>query len=269
MRIMSCFLPPTGGTVTVDGLDAYRDSLEIRRRVGYLPENIPLYPEMRVCEYLSFRASLKGLRGRQRRRRVTWVLECCGLADSRRRIVDHLSRGYRQRLALADSLLAEPEVLILDEPTLGMDPNQRRQIREVIQGLAGRHTIVLSSHILSEVEKVCDRVLIMRRGRIAASDTPENLMGLLGRSPQVETEIQGPFEAVVERLRGIPGVREVCGTTGSEWHRLTIAGDPGSDVRAQVFRTAAQNGWMLRELRARWGSLEDVFVAVTEENGDA
>ena len=174
MRILACYLPATGGAVNVAGYDVFRDSIEVRRRIGYLPENVPLYPEMRVDEYLNYRARLKGVPPKKRRKRVDEVKGLCGLKDVGRRIIGQLSKGFRQRVGLAESMVHDPDLLILDEPTIGLDPNQIRQVRELIKGLAPRHTILISTHILPEVEMTCQRVLIIHRGRIVASDTRSN-----------------------------------------------------------------------------------------------
>ncbi|MFH0880059.1 MAG: ATP-binding cassette domain-containing protein [Lentisphaerota bacterium] len=194
MRILSCFQPASGGSVTVAGFDVLTQSLEVRRKIGYLPENVPLYPEMRVDEYLRYRARLKGLPGRKIRLRCDAVKSLCGLEEVGRRIIGHLSKGFRQRVGLADCLIHEPELLILDEPTIGLDPNQIRQVRTLIHDLAQDHTILLSTHILSEVEMTCQRVLIINEGRIAASDSPENLRSLLQGTVQVVAEMRGPGE---------------------------------------------------------------------------
>src|SRR5581483_12110384 len=188
MRILSCYMPATSGTVRVAGLDVFKEADEVRRRIGYMPENNPLHPEMRVREYLKFRARLKGLGWRRSRERVDVVLEQCGLTDVSRKIIGHLSKGYRQRVGLADALVHEPELTILDEPTIGLDPSQIRAVRQMIKDLAKRHTVLLSSHLLPEVEMTCRRVLIMREGKILADDTPENLEKGLGRHGQLIAE---------------------------------------------------------------------------------
>src|SRR5580693_10567819 len=192
MRILSCFMPATSGTARVAGFDVFHQSDEVRRRIGYMPENNPLYTEMRVREYLKFRARLKGLRWRRSRERVTTVMEQCGLTDVGRRVIGQLSKGYRQRVGLADALVHEPDLVILDEPTIGLDPNQIRSVRQLIKQLGGKHTVLISSHILPEVEMTCNRVLIMREGRILAADTPENLEKSMGRSGHIIAEIAAP-----------------------------------------------------------------------------
>src|ERR1700744_2149192 len=192
MRILSCFMPATSGTARVAGFDVFHQSDEVRRRIGFMPENNPLYPEMRVREYLKFRARLKGLGWRKSRERVDTVMEQCGLTDVGRRIIGQLSKGYKQRVGLADALVHEPDLIILDEPTIGLDPNQIRSVRTLIKSLAGQHTVLISTHILPEVEMMCGRVLIMLDGKVLASDTPENLQRRMAGGSQVIAEIAAP-----------------------------------------------------------------------------
>src|SRR6516225_9168895 len=193
MRILSCYLPATSGTVRVAGLDVFRDSEEVRRRIGYMPENNPLHFDMRVREYLKFRARLKGLGCKQSRQRVDSVLEQCSLTDVGHRIVGHLSKGYRQRVGLADALVHEPELIILDEPTIGLDPNQIRSVRQLIKSLANNHTVLISTHILPEAEMTCNRMLILYEGKILAADTPDNLQNLMTGNNHVMAEIAAPL----------------------------------------------------------------------------
>src|SRR5580658_2394421 len=187
-------MPASSGTARVGGFDVFHQSEEVRRRIGFMPENNPLYPEMRVREYLKFRARLKGLGWRRSRERVATVMEQCGLTDVSRRIIGQLSKGYRQRVGLADALVHEPELIILDEPTIGLDPSQIRAVRELIKLLGRRHTVLISSHILPEVEMTCNRVLIMRKGRILAADTLENLRNSMGQNGHFIAEIAAPLE---------------------------------------------------------------------------
>ncbi len=266
MRILSTFLPATGGTVTIGGLDVFRDSLEVRRRIGYLPENVPLYPDMRVIEYLRYRARLKGLWGRRMNARLDEIMSRCGLSDVRTTIIGRLSKGYTQRVGLADSLMHEPDLLILDEPTIGLDPNQIRHIRNLITSLAQRHTVLLSSHILPEVEMICQRVLIIHKGRIVASDSADNLVRLMKGNLQIVIEIQGPREDVENRLKGISGVAGLTCEEAGEWHRFTCSCDSGMDIRAELFKMASANNWTVRELRVEKRNLEDVFVKLTAED---
>ena len=204
MRVLSGFMPASSGTVRVAGLDVFHDSVEARRHIGYMPENNPLYPEMRVREYLKFRARLKGLGGRHARERVTTVMEQCSLTDVSRRIIGQLSKGYRQRVGLADALVHEPDLVILDEPTIGLDPQQIRSVRTLIKSLGGRHTVLISTHILPEVEMMCGRVLIMFNGRVLASDTPENLQRRMAGGSQVIAEIAAPIEALHAAVESLP-----------------------------------------------------------------
>jgi ABC-2 type transport system ATP-binding protein len=266
MRVLSCFLPPTRGTVTIAGLDIVKDSIEVRRISGYMPENVPLYLDMRVHDYLRFRAKLKGLSGMRRRDRVNDVIEHCGLTEVARSIIGRLSKGYRQRVGLADSLISDPQLLILDEPTIGLDPNQIRHVRTLIKGLSQRHTVLLSTHILSEVETLCDRVLIMHNGHIVASDTPNHLVDLLKSAVCFQAEMKGPIDEIIRQLRAIKGVTTVSGAVEGDWNRLTIKCDQGCDARADIFTTASANQWPLRELTSMPGkNLEDVFVEMTKE----
>src|SRR5215471_19722178 len=198
MRILSCYLPATSGTVRVAGLDVFNQSAEVRRRIGYMPENNPLHVEMRVREYLKFRGRLKGLGRRESRQRVDVVMEQCGLTDVSRRIIAHLSKGYRQRVGLADALVHEPELIILDEPTIGLDPNQIRAVRQLIKGLANTHTVLISTHILPEAEMTCNRMVIMYEGKILAADTPENLQQLMSSRSQTIAEIAAPESELQE-----------------------------------------------------------------------
>jgi ABC-2 type transport system ATP-binding protein len=265
MQILAGYRAPTGGRVTIAGLDALNDSVEVRERIGYMPESVPLYPDMRVNEYLKFRGRLKGLYGGRLRTRVQEVMALCGLDEVRRAIIGNLSKGYRQRVGVADSLVHEPEVLILDEPTIGLDPNQIRQIRSLIRGLAGRHTVLLSSHILSEVEMICQRVLILHRGRMVAADTPANLGRLLRGHGRVVAEIRGPPDEVARKAAELPGAARVACETEGAWTRLTLEPETGEDLREGVCRMAAEAGWPLRELRAEKPNLEDVFVEITRD----
>lgn len=267
MRILSCFMPPTAGTLTVDGLDILTHSVDVRRRIGYLPENAPVYPEMRVAEYLRFRGSIKGLRGSRLRHYVDDAITRCALNEVRDRVIGRLSRGFVQRVGLADSLVHRPQVLILDEPTLGLDPNQIRHIRYLIKGLAPRHTVLLSSHILSEVENVCDRVLIISEGKIVASDTPRNLVGLLRGNPRITAEIRGPRDEIRRGLGAMEGVIRVTVEEDGSWNRVTCECEPGRDVRERVFVAAKISGWGLRELGEVQGRLEDVFAEITSAQG--
>src|SRR5437764_3215287 len=209
MRIMASFMPPTSGTASIAGYDIFRQSLQARSHLGYMPENVPLYNDMRVTEYLDYRAALKGVPHRRIAERVSDVKELCGLREVERKLISALSKGYRQRVGLADALLNEPDLLILDEPTIGLDPNQIRQVRELIKNLGKQHTILLSTHILPEVEMTCSRVIIIHKGQIEACDTPENLLAQLRQAGGVVVEAKTGSDDGIEQLKKISGVREV------------------------------------------------------------
>src|ERR1700677_2065353 len=249
MRMLSGFMPGTSGTVRVAGFDVFHDSVEVRRRIGFMPENNPLYPEMRVREYLKFRARLKGLGWGKSRERVATVMEQCGLTDVSRRIIGQLSKGYRQRVGLADALVHEPELIILDEPTIGLDPHQIRSVRQLIKSLAQKHTVLISTHILPEVEMMCGRVLIMFGGRVLASDTPENLQRRMAGGSQVIAEIAAP-EAVLRAVwEHVPEVQQFdVSPAEGEYFRCALTPVEGRDLRPLVFNLAQKNGWPVREL---------------------
>jgi len=265
MRILSCFLPATSGRASVAGYDVASQSREVRSRVGYMPENVALYPEMRVQEYLEYRAALKGIRGRTNRQRVNAVKELCSLREVERKLIGALSKGYRQRVGLADALLHDPELLILDEPTIGLDPNQIRQVRQLIRDLGKRHTILLSTHILTEVEMTCSRVLIIDRGKIAASDTPENLAGRVRTAGGIRLEIRSAPDALEKALLALPGVRkaEIIALEDG-WQGCTLRTDAEHDPREAVAKMAADRKWPLRELGREQVSLERVFTEITQ-----
>jgi ABC-2 type transport system ATP-binding protein len=264
MRILSCYLPATSGTARVAGLDVFRDSIEVRRRIGYMPENNPLHIDMRVCEYLKFRACIKGLNGRKSRERVAVVMEQCGLTDVSRRIIGQLSKGYRQRVGLADALIHEPELIILDEPTIGLDPNQIRSVRQLIKSLANVHTVLISTHILPEAEMTCNRVVIMYEGRILAADTPENLQSIMSSNSQTIAEIAAPANELRECWAQIPEIEQFdIAASSGEYYRCALTPRDGIDLRPQVFDLVRKRGWELRELTRNRHSLEDIYVRVT------
>lgn len=260
MRVLSGYLPPTAGTATVGGKDVFHDSLEVRKQVGYMPENAPLYLDMSVKEYLHYRAALKGLRGKDLRIRTGEVMDLCGITEVRRRVIGNLSKGFRQRVALADALIHRPPLLILDEPTNGLDPTQIRQVRELLRSLRPQHTILLSTHILSEVEQTCDRVIMIHHGRIAANDTPRNLTRGLRAAGTVYVELQGSDDAD-EKLDAIPGVRKVIPErTDRGWKAYSLRIESHTDVRESILELATLQGWKIRELHRQLPSLEDVFI---------
>src|SRR5580658_96140 len=264
MRILSCFMPATTGTVRVAGFDVFYQSDEVRRRIGYMPENNPLYPDMRVREYLKFRARLKGLGWRHSRERINTVMEQCGLTGVSRRIIGQLSKGYRQRVGLADALVHEPELIILDEPTIGLDPHQIRSVRQLIKSLAGKHTVLISTHILPEAEMMCSRMLIMYDGRILASDTPENLQQLMAGNSRVIAEIAAPAEVLRECWSQMPEVEQFdVSASEGEFQRCALTPRDGLDLRPMVFAMAKERGWVVRELTRSRHSLEDIYVQIT------
>jgi ABC-2 type transport system ATP-binding protein len=269
MRMLAGYLPPTSGTARVAGFDVFHQSLQARERIGYMPENVPLYPEMRVREYLRYRASLKGVKGRKIRERLTDVFDLCGLADVQRKLIGNLSKGYRQRVGLADAMIHEPELLILDEPTIGLDPNQIRHVRELIINLARHHTILLSTHILPEVEMTCGRVLIINGGCVAAADTPQNLRRLLHQSGTIQLEIRPPQARdathILSRMECFARVN--MEEAGGGWLRYELEVDEGcpDDPRTDLGAICQQQGWPLRELSRRGISLEDVFTQITRK----
>lgn len=264
MRILSSFMPATSGRASIAGFDVFDKSLEARSHLGYMPENVPLYVDMRVSEYLVYRAQLKGITGRRLKERVGDVKELCGLKDVENRMINTLSKGYRQRVGLADALVHEPDLLILDEPTIGLDPNQIRQVRELIKNLGKHHTILLSTHILPEVEATCSRVIIINRGRIEASDTPDNLRRQLRGAGGIRLEASiGNDDAVVE-LQKIAGIKDVTvqEETG-EWKKYLVRTEANADLREEVYKLASDRKWRVRELTQRGATLEDVFVEMT------
>jgi len=263
MRILAGFMPPTSGRASIAGFDVFGQSLQARAHLGYMPENVPLYSDMRVTEYLNYRGALKGVPHRRVSERVGDVKELCGLKDVERKPIGTLSKGYRQRVGLADALLAEPDLLILDEPTIGLDPNQIRQVRELIKNLGRQHTILLSTHILPEVEMTCSRVIIIHKGRIEACDTPDNLLGKIRQAGGVELEAKVGNDNGEEELKKIPGVRDVVTDGADDWKRFSLRVESGADVREEVFRLAVERRWAVRELTQCRGTLEDVFVELT------
>jgi ABC-2 type transport system ATP-binding protein len=267
LRMLTGYLPPTSGAATIAGFDIFRQSIEARRKIGYMPENVPLYDDMRVREYLSFRAQLKGLDNRTARQRVGEVLDTCGLEGVKKKMIKTLSKGYRQRVGLADALVHDPELLILDEPTNGLDPNQIRQIRELIKRLGETHTILVSTHILHEVEITCNRVVIIDTGKIRANDTPANLVQQMRAAGRVTAELMVDPEAAAAAIGRIEHVKKVrYEEMDHAWVRFHILSDSGSDVREAIALMAAQYGWPLRAVFRDEPTLEDVFVEMTRKD---
>jgi ABC-2 type transport system ATP-binding protein len=276
LRIITGYLPATSGRVTVDGLDVFSDSVAVRRRVGYLPENVPLYPEMRVIEYLRYRAALKNVPPAKRAKDIDSAMERLRIGDVAGRIIGQLSKGYRQRVGISDALLGSPPILILDEPTVGLDPNQIRETRSLIRELGKDHTILLSTHILPEVEAVASRVAIVHKGRVVAEGRPDELKQRLGyrdgataatAKVLLSVEARGSKAAIEEslgKLGGVHGAIEVAGL-GEDVHKVTLSMDgvESGAAREAVFGAAVSGGWVLRGLAAQTVSLEDVFASLT------
>jgi ABC-2 type transport system ATP-binding protein len=273
MKILSCFMPASGGTAHVAGYDVFAQSLEVRRRIGYLPENAPLYPDLSVAAYLDFVAELKGVGRSARRGRVAEVMERCFITDMQNRLIGKLSKGYRQRVGLAQALLGDPEVLILDEPTIGLDPRQIAEIRTLIRSLAGQHTVILSTHILPEVSMVCDGIIIINQGRIVAQGTEAELVQQVFPTARLEVRVSGAAGDVAGPLRALPGVVRVeplAARDGSVGFLLESERD--RDVRGDLVRLVTGKGWALQELHQVGMSLEEVFIRVVageQEPADA
>jgi len=264
MRILSCFMPASGGTAKVAGYDVFSESLEVRRRIGYLPESVPLYADMRVAPYLDFVAEVKGVPRSARKRRIAEVMDRCLIADVQNRLIRNLSKGYRQRVGLAQAIVSDPHVLILDEPTIGLDPRQIAEIRSLIKSLAGEHTVILSTHILPEVSMVCTGVVIINKGAIVAQGPIDRLVEQFFPTARVEVEIVGPRPAVLDGVRGIPGVVRVedAAPDGDGPARFVVESARGRDVRGEIFQLAAQQKWNLLELRQVGMTLEEVFIRI-------
>jgi ABC-2 type transport system ATP-binding protein len=266
MRILACILAPTSGAAEIAGHNILRDSLKVRRHVGYMPEVISLYPEMAVAAYLDFVGKMKGLGVAERRQRVAQVIDELALGSMARRYIGTLSKGYRQRVGLAQALLNNPTVLILDEPTIGLDPEQASEFRQLIRGMHGQRTVILSTHILPEVRMTCDRVMIINHGRLLALDTPGNLMLRLRDASEVIAQIDGPQEAVTVTLQNLPGVREVRVEQPADGLPLyTVRADQQSEVRPALVASVTSHGWRLFELRSREMDLEEIFHKVVEQ----
>jgi len=261
MRILAGYMPPSGGVATVAGYDVFQDSLEARRRTGYMPETVPLYREMTVHAYLDFMGAIRGVT--DRKKAISRVVESCGIGDVDQTIIGRLSKGYRQRVGLAQALIHDPEVLVLDEPTLGLDPRQILSVRELIKSLGGERTIILSSHILPEVSQVCQRVLIINHGRIVAEDTPERLTASLQGGMRVRMQFIKPPADAATQLRAVEGVTTVDAVNGATFEITSEA--EAADRRSELAALAVNRGWGLLEMRSLSMSLEEIFMQVTTE----
>ena len=265
MRILTGYMPPTHGQVTIGGHDVVKDSLEVRKLVGYLPETVPLYTEMPVTNYLRYMGSLRGMNNRELKRRIPDVIELCRLKDYSKTIIGKLSKGYRQRVGIAQAILHEPELLVMDEPTIGIDPIQVVETRRLIQDLGKQQTVVLSSHILPEVSMVCERVLIIHQGHIVAEDTPENLAQTLQGVDQLQVEINGPPREVTTALRNIEGVIDVNHRNQPDKEVYLVKSEEGLDLRDEISRVIVSNGWCLLSMQLMSMSLEDIFLRLTTD----
>ncbi len=268
MRILTCFMPPTEGKATVAGFDVFEQPFEVKKRIGYLPETPPVYPEMSVRDYLTFVANIKNVLASDIKRRTEEVMERCSVADVRDRLISKLSKGYRQRVGLAQAIIHNPDVLILDEPTSGLAPKQIIETRELIKNLAGEHTIILSTHILPEVEAICEKVIIINKGRVVATDSVERLRNRTGEGAvqvQIDTEGSATVDSVQQRLEQVPGVSKVLSATGVAAGSIVFEVDslPGRNARADIARAVVQSGWNLLELKSLTYSLEEVFLELT------
>jgi len=263
MRIITGFVPPTHGTVTLDGYNVVEQSLEARRRVGYLPETVPLYTDMSVNGYLKYMGTLRGMSPKSIKTRIGDVIDVCRLGDYRKTQIGKLSKGFRQRVGIAQAIIHEPQVLVLDEPTIGIDPIQVVETRKLIQDLGRDQTVVLSSHILPEVSMICDRVLIINEGRIVAEDTPTNLAKGLEGVDRLEVEVGGPAAEVLPVLKGVRGVSDVQHVNNNGRHTYTIQAEAGNDLRDAISQVVISNGWSLRGLQMVGMSLEEIFLRLT------
>ena len=263
MRILTGYMPPTRGKVTVDGYDIVEKSLEVRRKIGYLPETVPLYTDMTVTNYLRYMGTLRGMAPRAIKRRINDVIDVCRLEQYRKTFIGKLSKGFRQRVGIAQAIIHEPEVLVLDEPTIGIDPIQVVETRKLIQDLGKEQTVVLSSHILPEVSAICERVLIINEGRIVAEDTPSNLADRLQGMERMEIEIGGTVAEVLPVLRSVEGITDVSHRRSEDREIYTIQIRRGLDLRDEISRAVISSGWSLLSMQSVGMSLEDIFLRLT------
>ncbi len=263
MKILAGFLPPSSGAATIAGFDVFNDSLRARARIGYLPENTPLYTDMRVGEYLRYRAALKGVARGKVRDAVSDVLAQCQIADREKQIIGSLSKGYRQRVGLADALVHDPDLLILDEPTIGLDPNQIRTVRDLIRSLAQKRTVLISTHILPEVEMMCSRVIVIHRGQIRASDTAANLIKNHRSVGELSVEAKASAQEASEAFSKVAGVKDVSSEAVGEWMNFTLRLDANAAPGEEILKIANERKWPVRELHQKRATLEDVFAELT------
>jgi ABC-2 type transport system ATP-binding protein len=266
MRILTGYLPATGGTARIAGFDVFEQSIEVRRRIGYLPETPPLYPDMTISAYLTFVAQIKGVQSADIPNRVAEAIRMTSLTERKDELIKRLSRGFKQRVGIAQAIVHNPDVIILDEPTVGLDPNQIKEVRSLIKNLAGQHTIILSTHILPEVEMTCDRVVIINKGRIAAIDTTQNLTTQLKGGERVRIQVKGAAEGLRDSVSSIKGVKSVeVLSSADDLVTAEIESESGADLRAQIASRVVTKGFDLLEMRAINLSLEDIFMQLTTE----
>jgi ABC-2 type transport system ATP-binding protein len=262
MKILTSYLPPTGGRATIAGFDVFGQSIEARKHLGYLPENTPLYTDMKVGEYLKYRAALKGVPRSKVRERVADVLDLCQIADREKQLIGALSKGYRQRVGLADALVHDPDLLILDEPTIGLDPNQIRTVRELIKNLAQKRTVLISTHILPEVEIMCSRVIVIHKGQIRATDTADKLLKNHRSVGELRLEAKAG-DGALAALGTVPGVKGVSEERNGDWSVFTLRLDANAQPGEEIMRLANERRWAVRELHQKRATLEDVFAELT------
>ena len=265
MKMITGFMPPTEGKLTVGGYDIVSHSLEARRQIGYLPETVPLYTDMTIDDYLSFMGKIRGMSRDYIRRRIPEVIDVCRLGDYKKTHIGKLSKGFRQRVGIAQAILHEPEILILDEPTIGIDPIQVVETRQLIKDLGGEHTVVVSTHILPEVSMICERVIIIHEGQITAVDKPENLAGRLRGFEQIELDISGPSREVIAALNAVEGVRDVerTVTLGQGYSSYVVEADPDAKLTPQLAQSVVSSGWQLLRLQSVGMTLEEIFLRLT------
>jgi ABC-2 type transport system ATP-binding protein len=274
MRMLTCFLPPSAGTATVAGFDVLEQPFEVKKRIGYLPETPPIYPEMDTAEYLKFVGKLKGLSGAELQKRVDYVCDRCAISDVKHKLLGKLSKGYRQRVGLAQAIIHNPDVLILDEPTAGLDPKQINETRDLIRGLAGDHTIILSTHILPEVEQTCEQVIIINKGKLVATDSVRNLQARARGAEAVVLEVAGRNgnlepATVQKKLEQVSGVSRVLCKNQVDSRAVFEVESKGTFVRGDLARAVVDSGWDLNELRPSAMSLEEIFLQLTQSEQPA
>ena len=265
IRMLTGYIPPTSGTALIGGYDIFLNSLIAKQKIGYMPENVPLYDDMRVREYLLFRAELKGLRGQDVRKHMNEALELCSIKDIKSQMISSLSKGFRQRVGLADALINKPPLLILDEPTNGLDPSQIRSFRELIKELAENHTILISTHILSEVELTCDRVLIINKGRMIGNNTPSELSEKIKSSTTISLELKSQDHDIRDTISNISGIKKVTlEKQEDDWKFFRIRVDYGNDLREEIMNLGNKRNWLIREIHYQRSNLEDAYIEMIQ-----